>query len=84
MYRALTPEIEQFCKPTTGSLPPVIRTFKSSVTRRAGRELNSSNIWQCNFYEHIIRDQADYERIAGYILVNPLAWDQDEENPLNL
>jgi REP element-mobilizing transposase RayT len=41
-------------------------------------------LWQRNYYEHIIRDQADYERIAGYILDNPVNWDQDEENPKNL
>jgi putative transposase len=43
--------------------------------------LNSGNIWQKNYYEHIIRNQTDYERIAGYILDNPVNWDQDEENP---
>jgi hypothetical protein len=32
-------------------------------------------------YEHIIRDQVDYERIAAYILANLVNWDQDEENP---
>ncbi len=33
-----------------------------------------------NFYEHIVRDQADYERITGYILSNAANWDKDEEN----
>jgi REP element-mobilizing transposase RayT len=45
--------------------------------------LDSGNIWQRNYYEHILRDEADYERIAGYILDNPVNWDQDEENPQN-
>jgi REP element-mobilizing transposase RayT len=66
-----------------GSLRAIVRSFKSAVTRRAGRELNSANIWQRNYYEHIIRDQADYERIAGYILANPVNWNDDEENPRN-
>jgi REP element-mobilizing transposase RayT len=65
------------------SLGSFIAGFKASVTSRAGHELNSGNIWQRNFYEHILRDQADYERIAGYILDNPLNWEQDEENPQN-
>lgn len=38
-------------------------------------------LWQRNYYEHIIRDQTDYERIVGYILDNPANWDKDEENP---
>jgi REP element-mobilizing transposase RayT len=65
------------------SLGSFIAGFKASVTRRAGRELNTGNIWQRNYYEHIIHGQSDYERIAGYILDNPLNWDQDEENPQN-
>lgn len=64
------------------SLGSFIAGFKASVTSRAGRELNSANIWQCNYYEHIIRDQKDYERIAGYILANPVNWSNDEENPI--
>jgi putative transposase len=91
---------ERFGKPVAGSIPTIVRAFKSAVTSRAGRELtsrtgikpasavsgswepdNSANIWQRNHYEHIIRDQIDYERIAGYILANPSNWDNDEENP---
>ena len=56
IYRAPTTTIEKFGKPTVGSLSTIIRTFKSSVTRRAGREMNTSNIWQRNYYEHILRD----------------------------
>ncbi len=63
------------------SLGSFIAGFKASVTSRAGRELNSANIWQRNYYEHIIRDQTDYERIADYIASNPVKWDEDEENP---
>jgi putative transposase len=55
--------------------------FKASVTHRAEHEFNSGNTWQHNYYEHIIRDQADYERISGYIIDNPANWDQDDENP---
>ena len=66
-----------------GSVGAVVASFKSAVTRRAGRELDLGNIWKRNYYEHILRSQADYERIAGYILDNPVNWDQDEENPQN-
>jgi REP element-mobilizing transposase RayT len=63
------------------SLGSFVAGFKASVTGRAGRELNSGDIWQRNYFEHILRDQADYERIAGYILENPVNWDKDVENP---
>jgi putative transposase len=62
------------------SLPSFIAGFKSSVTSRARRELGLTDIWQCNYYEHIIRDQPDYERIANYIAINPSQWEKDEEN----
>jgi putative transposase len=67
--------------PWPGSLGAIVGSFKSSVTRRAHRESNATHIWQRNYYEHIIRDQTDTQRIAGYIAVNPLKWDTDEENP---
>lgn len=38
--------------PAPRSLGAIVGSFKSSVTRRAGRELNSANIWQRNYYEH--------------------------------
>lgn len=38
------------------------------------------NIWQRNYYEHIIRGGDDYERIAGYIMDNPLNWDRDSKS----
>jgi putative transposase len=72
--------IERFRKPSIGSLSTFIRTFKAAVTRRAGREINSGNVWQRNFYKHIIRGDSDFQRIAAYILDNPVNWDQDEEN----
>ena len=34
-------------------------------------------IWQRNYYEHIIRDENDYMRIAEYIINNPITWEND-------
>ncbi|MDJ1467281.1 transposase [Xanthocytophaga flava] len=34
-------------------------------------------LWQRNYHEHIIRNQPAYEKIADYITVNPLKWEQD-------
>ena len=33
-----------------------------------------NKIWQRNYYDHIIRNQADYNRIEQYIINNPLNW----------
>ena len=35
-------------------------------------------IWQRGFYDHIIRDKRDYEKISKYIHENPLKWEFDE------
>jgi REP element-mobilizing transposase RayT len=34
-------------------------------------------IWQRNYYEHIVRDDVDYVRVAEYTLNNPLTWSDD-------
>ena len=39
------------------------------------------NFWQRNYYERIIRDENDLERIREYIRNNPSNWPEDEENP---
>ncbi|MCL2331282.1 MAG: hypothetical protein FWC61_01925 [Proteobacteria bacterium] len=51
----------------------IIRGYKSSVSKRIGKP-----IWQRNYYEHIIRDGGDYEKIASYIAGNPQTWDADK------
>ncbi len=38
-------------------------------------------LWQRNYYEHVMRDEADLNRIRDYIQSNPGNWDEDEENP---
>jgi REP element-mobilizing transposase RayT len=74
--------------PTIGK---IVGAFKSITTHKYiqgvdefGWPVFYKRLWQRIYYEHIIRDEADYERIAGYILDNPVNWDQDEENPQNL
>jgi putative transposase len=77
------PTTEQFGKPIPGSIPTIIRSYKSAVALRVNlsRQTRDNPVWQRNYYEHVIRNQADYERIAGYILDNPVNWNQDDENP---
>lgn len=38
-------------------------------------------LWQRNYYERVIRDEDEYNRICEYILDNPLRWEEDEGNP---
>jgi REP element-mobilizing transposase RayT len=66
------------------SLGSIVGCFKGAVTRRVRKRLNqpSLQVWQRDFYDHIIRDDDDWERIRAYILDNPSNWSSDPENPL--
>ena len=61
----------------------MIAGFKSSVTRQINllRATPSMPVWQRNYYEHIIRDDHDLNRIREYIRNNPYQWELDHEYP---
>jgi putative transposase len=46
------------------------------------RDASGTPIWQRNYYEHIVRNEAELTRIREYIVNNPLQWENDGENPL--
>ena len=37
----------------------------------------NKQIWQRSFYDHVIRNQHDYENIVKYIYENPMRWEYD-------
>jgi hypothetical protein len=37
-------------------------------------------LWQRNYYERVIRDEKEWERIWEYIAANPINWAMDREN----
>ena len=69
--------------PPAGSLGAMIGQFKSRATKRiwARLEKDRTPVWQRNYYEHIIRDEADLRRIREYIQNNAARWDQDQLHP---
>ncbi|MCZ7540244.1 MAG: transposase [Anaerolineae bacterium] len=68
------------------TLGAIIRGFKSATTRRVNalRRTPGARFWQRNYYEHIIRDEADLARLREYIACNAGRWAEDEENPANI
>jgi len=62
--------------PTVGD---IVRGYKSSVTKRINqlRKMSNSPVWQRNYYEHIIRNEEAYLKIAEYIQTNPQRWNED-------
>ncbi len=81
--RRRAPTTERFEKPVMGSLPTVVRAYKSAVTYKINdmRGTRGAPVWQRNYYEHVIRNQNDLEQIYKYIQFNPIQWAKDEENP---
>lgn len=72
----------QFGKMIPGSIPAIVRAYKSSVAYRINlmRGLRNAPVWQRNYYEHIIRNADEANRIHLYIESNPSNWAEDEEN----
>jgi len=67
----------------SGSLPSIVRAFKSAATKRINRLLGTPGrpVWQRNYYEHIIRNDKGLNRIRQYIADNPGRWHLDRYNP---
>ena len=73
----------KFGNPTPGSLPTIIRSFKSAVSKRINilRDTPGAPVLQSNYYEHVIRTEDELNCARQYILDNPLHWEMDEDNP---
>jgi putative transposase len=68
--------------PATATLGHVMRAFKSISALYVNRQLKRSGpLWQRNYYERIIRDETELQRIREYIETNPARWADDSENP---
>lgn len=74
--------------PTVGD---IIGAFKSLTTheyiinvKNNGWKPFDKRLWQRNYYEHIIRTENDLNKIREYISNNPLMWEKDRNNPINM
>lgn len=67
--------------PTLGT---IIGLFKSECTKQIRKSINDYKliIWQRSYYEHIIRNEYELNRIRQYIRDNPLNWNDDVNNLL--
>jgi len=69
----------------TPAIPEIVQLFKRHTTieyikmvKRNIVPLFEKQIWQRNYYEHIIRNEKSYYQIAEYIRNNPLKWQEDK------
>jgi len=65
------------------TLPKLIGRFKMLSSKRINEMRNTPGVelWQRNYYEHIIRNDDELNRIREYIVENPAKWAMDRENP---
>ncbi|WP_213975136.1 transposase [Tepidanaerobacter acetatoxydans] len=57
----------------TPTISRIVQQLKGSISKQVGFPL-----WQKSFYDHIIRNQQEYEKIYEYIETNPLKWEEDK------
>jgi len=69
----------------TTTLGQIIRYFKAKSTFEIRKQgIYFAQIFQRNYYEHIIRDEKDLTSCQKYIFLNPQKWSKDKENQLNI
>jgi putative transposase len=58
------------------SLGSFVGGFKSAITTRINEQRGTPRVpvWQRNYYDHIIRNDHDLERVRLYIQTNPVRW----------
>jgi putative transposase len=68
------------------SLGRLIGAFKTVSSKQINQIRNTPGypIWQRNYYEHVIRNEEDMNRIRQYIIENPWKWVEDDDNPTNI
>ncbi len=64
----------------SSSIGSIIKQYKGSVTRWCKKNHYLDFKWQNNFYEHIVRNEKELNRIRQYIITNPLKWEYDRDN----
>ncbi len=52
--------------------------IKMNVSKEIRNQHGNVTVWQRGYYDHVIRDQHDYEKISEYIYENPMRWHYDK------
>ncbi len=62
----------------SNTIGSIVRGFKIGVTKWMRQNTAVKNVWQRNYYEHIIRNESSYQTISKYIVNNPANWAEDK------
>ncbi len=72
--------LQRTFKSPSNNLGAIVRSFKSSVKRWCNKNNFANFQWQRNYYEHIVRNDFELNRIRKYIINNPINWELDRNN----
>jgi len=85
--QGIAPTIAPIIAPTGKTVGDMVGAFKSITTVEYIRGVKNDDwqrfdgkLWQRNYWEHIIRNQNEYQRISEYIINNPINWNLDKLN----
>lgn len=62
---------------TSKTIGSMVRGFKIGLTKWMRKNTTIHDVWQRNYYEHIVRNETELERIRQYIVENPAKWALD-------
>ena len=67
------------------ALSKIVAYFKYKSTKHINQHHNTpgTRIWQRNYYDHVIRDDPDLQRLRQYVQDNPMKWALDQLHPDN-
>ena len=68
-------------EPSPHGLSEIVRGFKTFSARGVNNIRNARNVavWQRSYHDHVVRDDADLDRLRRYIADNPAGWANDAE-----
>ncbi len=77
-------EMGEETSPLRATLGQIVAYYKYQTTKRINKLRGTPGVpfWQRNYWEHVVRDDVDLNRIRQYIENNPLRWHEDQLNPI--
>lgn len=66
--------------PIRPALGEIVRSLKAASTTLIRKSLFPTFAWQPNYWDRIIRNDAELERYRTYIENNPARWEEDKES----
>ena len=51
--------------------------IKMNASKSIRKQIGNIPVWQRGYYDHVIRNQQDYQVITEYISENPIRWEAD-------